>query len=137
MPAEGKQTVQSDSKEFRLRVMEKAGVVGNDCGLSIRLSEIRLNRSSSFSDTSLLLRLLVRETLALDGVTQGWGWPPFGLFAGFCLPHMTCYCRNHGFIETTYVEAKIHIRRLEGTHRFRERLPIHILGISPGPAMRK
>ncbi len=35
--AENKQSVQYDSEEFRPRVGEKVGVVGNGCGLPIRL----------------------------------------------------------------------------------------------------
>ncbi len=34
---EGQQPVQCDSEEFRLKVVMKAGVVGDDCGLSVRL----------------------------------------------------------------------------------------------------
>ncbi len=37
MWTEDKQPVQCDSEEFRLRVVVKAGDVGNDCRLPIRL----------------------------------------------------------------------------------------------------
>ncbi len=70
----------------------------------------------SFSESREIfssVRLLHQDVALFDDVTQYWGWLRFGLLAGFGLPHMLCYCRDQGSIETAYVVAELHELHLE------------------------